>query len=197
MPTRFFCRQAYAIPVLGFFNIALGFFAVGYDPVTQTISEMALQTPGAAWTHRTLDVLIGVSMCLFAVGSHGLSGKRFSFTLVVVSLVGVSMISAGIWILESPLHELFGLSIFLIVVPVVFALELRDALRSPNFELYSLGMMFLHVTMFWLIYAGFIPDEYQGLNQRLWSLLTMLWYGVAAHVLLKRSPALAGAAVRP
>jgi len=41
--------------------------------------------------------------------------------------------------------------------------------------------------MFWAIYAGFIPQEYNGLIQRLWAIPTMGWYGVAAHVLLQSS----------
>jgi hypothetical protein len=37
--------------------------------------------------------------------------------------------------------------------------------------------------MLWLIYAGFIPQEINGFIQRLWAILTMGWFGIAAYKL--------------
>jgi len=66
----------------------------------------------------------------------------------VVSLVGISMIRAGIWTLENPLHELCGSSIVLIAVPVVTALAFRELLNTPEFEIYSIGITFLDLVTF-------------------------------------------------
>lgn len=85
---------------------------------------------------------------------------------------------------ESPLHLLYNLSIFLIIVPIVFALEFKKEIDMPSFETYCLITSFIHVFVFWCIYAGFIPREYNGLVQRIWSVITMGWYGIAAYLLM-------------
>lgn len=182
--TRLLLTQGHLIWALTIVNIYLGFFIVGFDPIRDPISAVALEAPAFAYTHRALDITIGVSMCLFALGFQ-LLRRTFAFSAVAVSLVGISMISAGIWTLESPLHELYGLSIFLIIIPVVTALEFRELLSATKFEIYSIGMTFLHVAMFWLIYAGFIPEEYKGVIQRAWAAATMAWFGIAVHVVLR------------
>ncbi len=73
----------------------------------------------------------------------------------------------------------------MIIIPVVFALEFKEKIESPSFETFCLITTFVHVLVFWCIYAGFIPQEYNGLVQRVWAILTMGWFGVAAHLLIQ------------
>jgi hypothetical protein len=181
----FFVRQGHLIWLFSIVNIGIGFVISGFNPLAQSISEVALEAPLFAYTHRFADIAIGLSMCIFGVALNALTSRKISFSMISIGLLGVSMVSAGIWTLESPLHLLYNLSIFMIIIPVVFALELKEKIESPPFETFCLITSFVHVFVFWCIYAGFIPQEYNGLIQRAWAVLTMGWFGVAAHLLIQ------------
>ena len=185
--TQVLLRQAHLVWLASIVNIGIGLVIPGFNPLAQSISEVALEAPGFAYTHRLANIVIGASMIGFGVALNALSGKRITLSIVSTVLLGLSMISAGIWTLETPLHLLYNLSIFMILVPVACALELGYVARSKPFETLCVAVSFLHVFMFWCIYAGFIPGEYNGLVQRLWAVVTMGWFGVAAHVLATRS----------
>lgn len=60
-------KQAMLIPVFAFYNIFIGLFVSGYSVTSQHISELALEAEFFAYSHRLADVLIGLSMCLFAI----------------------------------------------------------------------------------------------------------------------------------
>ncbi|WKE66985.1 DUF998 domain-containing protein [Gallaecimonas kandeliae] len=173
-------KQAHLIWMLSLLNISLGWFIPGFDALRNSISAVALEAPAYAYTHRAADILIGISMCVFGVGMQLSMRRGMSFSMLSSVLFGLGMISAGIWTLETPLHLLYNISIFMIVLPLAVALEFSRHARSPQFELLSCVMAFVHALMFWLIYAGFIPSEYNGLIQRLWALPTMGWFGLAA-----------------
>ena len=178
-------RQAHLIWLFSIVNIGIGFIITGFNPLVQSISEVALEAPVFAYTHRFADIAIGLSMCIFGVALIAQTSKKISFSVISICLLGLSMISAGVWTLESPLHLLYNLSIFMIIIPVVFALEFKENIESPSFETFCLTTSFVHVFVFWCIYAGFIPQEYNGLIQRTWAILTMGWFGVAAHLLIQ------------
>lgn len=182
-------KQAHLIWVFSIINIGIGFVISGFNPLAQSISEVALEAPVFAYTHRFADIVIGLSMCVFGVALNSLTSRKMSFSLISIGLLGISMVSAGIWTLENPLHLLYNLSIVMIVIPVVFALEFKEQIESPSFETFCLITTFVHVFVFWCIYAGFIPQEYNGLIQRVWAVLTMGWFGVAAHLLVQRMSA--------
>ncbi|PWK51819.1 DUF998 domain-containing protein [Pleionea mediterranea] len=176
-------RQAHLIWIVSVINIGLGVFIPGFDFFAKSISHVALEAPVFAYTHRVADIVIGVSMCVFALGSQVISPNRFSVSMLSTFLLGISMISAGIWTLESPLHLLYNLSIFMIIVPMAFALEFKNTIKSAAFENFSVAVTLLHVFMFWMIYAGFIPAEFNGLIQRIWAIPTMGWFGITAYML--------------
>jgi hypothetical protein len=189
--SRRLLQHGHLVWILMTVNALLGFVVPGFHPLAQTISEVANAEPAFAWTHRILDLLVGLAMCLFAVGLQATCRKPLSLSAIATGLLGASFASAGVWTLENPLHLLYNLSIFQIVVPVAAALEFKDELRSTRFETFSLLVSFVHVLMFWAIFAGFIPLPCFGLVQRLWALVLVGWFGVAAHV-LTRHPLVAG-----
>ncbi len=179
-------KQAHLIWMFSIINIGIGFIISGFNPIAQSISEVALEAPIYAYTHRFADIAIGVSMLVFGLALNAVVNKKISFSMLSICLLGASMLSAGIWTLESPLHLLYNLSIFMIIIPVVFALEFKEDLNSPSFEMFCLITSFIHVFVFWYIYAGFMPQEYNGLIQRIWAVLTMGWFGVAVHFLVPK-----------
>ncbi|GGD54734.1 DUF998 domain-containing protein [Lacimicrobium alkaliphilum] len=176
-------KQGHLVWIFSIINIGLGVVIPGFDFFAKSISHVALEAPVFAYIHRVADIVIGLSMCLFALGIQVSSPGRFSVAMLSTLLLGISMISAGIWTLESPLHLLYNLSIFMIIVPMAFALEFKNTIRSETFENFSVAVTLLHVFMFWMIYAGFIPSELNGLIQRIWAIPTMGWFGVAAYML--------------
>ncbi|WP_394203822.1 DUF998 domain-containing protein [Marinagarivorans algicola] len=177
-------KQAHLVWIASIINIGLGIIIPDFDFFSKSISYVALEAPVFAFTHRAADIIIGLSMCGFAFGIHQTSQSRLSAATLSAFLFGISMIGAGIWTLETPLHLMYNLSIFMIIVPMAFALEFKNIVKSGLFESFSVGVTVLHVFMFWLIYAGFIPQELDGLIQRLWAVPTMGWFGVAAHMLI-------------
>ena len=178
-------KQTHLVWIVSIYNIGIGILIKGFNPISQSISEVALESPFFAYTHRMADVVIGLSMCFFALALVAEYKQRVSFSSICISLLGISMVSAGVWTLESPLHLLYNLSIFMIIVPVVFAFEFKEKIESAYFLKFCLILAFIHVLMFWLIYGGFIPQEINGLVQRVWAVPTMGWFGWAAYVLIQ------------
>lgn len=164
-------------------NALLGFVVPGFHPLAQTISEVARAAPVFAWTHRALDVLVGLAMCAFAAGLQCAVHKRISLAALATGALGAAFASAGVWTLDSRLHLLYNLSIIQIVVPIAQALEFKDDLRSTRYETYSLLVSLFHLLMVWAIFAGFVPQACSGLVQRIWAIVMVSWFGVAAHML--------------
>jgi hypothetical protein len=179
----FAVKQAMLIPAFAFYNIFIGLFVSGYSVSTQRISELALEADFFAYSHRLADLLIGLSMCVFAVAC--LSTAKAKFTFITMFLFGLTWIFAGIFILTSPLHDIYGLTTLLIIVPVLFALEMREFYRSKKFQDFSVLVTLIHVIFFWFFNYGFMPVEYKGITQRVWVAITLLWYGVAAYQMLR------------
>lgn len=177
-------KQTHIVWIASIVNIGLGIIIPNFDYFSKSISYVALEAPIYAYTHRTADIVIGLSMFCFAIGVLRTSQSKFSPTALSSFLFGISMVSAGIWTLESPLHLLYNLSIFMIMLPIAFALEFKNSIKSNSFENVCIAVTVLHILMFWLIYAGFIPQEFNGLIQRLWAIPTMGWFGMATHFLL-------------
>ncbi len=172
-------KQAMLIPVLALYNVFVGLFVSGYSVITQRISELALEAEFFAYSHRLADILIGLSMCLFSIACFSIAKAKFTF--LTMFAFGLTWIFAGIFILTSPLHDIYGLTTILIAVPVLFALEMRDYYLSKNFQDFCVLVTLIHIVFFWVFSYGFMPIEYKGVTQRIWVLITLAWYGLAAY----------------
>jgi hypothetical protein len=180
-------RSGHLVWIISLVNVSLGFFISGFNPIANSISAVGLEEPVYAYTHRAADIVIGLSMCVFGVGLSAVTNGRARFTLIATCLLGASFVSAGIWTLDNPLHLLYNLSIVMIIVPVACALELKTFIRSAWFASFCLTVSFIHVFMFWSIYAGFIPQDVAGLIQRIWTLVLVGWFGITTRVLVQES----------
>lgn len=166
------------IPVFALYNIFVGLLLPDYSLISQHISELALEAPFFAYSHRFTNILIGISMCCFSLLC--LSLARAWFTFLTMFAFGLTWIFAGIFILTSPLHDLYGLTHVLIVVPAIFALEMRNVYQSEGFQRFSILVTLAHVLFIWFLNYGFLPVEYKGISQRAWDAITLIWYGIAA-----------------
>ncbi len=92
------------------------------------------------------------------------------------------MISNGVFVMGSPLHGLYGLGFFMVLVPAFFATEVAPA----NSTLRSLSMFAALTIMLylWLMISGFDPQAFRGLTQRVATLLIFGWYAAASYLLL-------------
>ncbi|NAS30510.1 DUF998 domain-containing protein [Flavobacteriaceae bacterium R38] len=174
----FLSKQAYIIPVLAIVNITLGLFVSGYDVTSQRISELALETPFIAYTHRIADIIIGISMCIFAL--QAFSVVKGYFSLLTILAFGLTWIFAGVFILTSPLHDIYGLTTVLIIIPLIFVIEYREVLKSNYFQTYSIITSLIHIIFFWFFNYGFFSQDNVGITQRVWVFITLIWFGVAA-----------------
>lgn len=123
-------------------------------------------------------------MCGFAFGIHQTSQSRFSAATLSVFFTWYKYDKCGYLDIRNSTSSSLQLIDFMIIVPMAFVLDFKNVLKSSSFKSFSVAVTVLHVFMFWLIYAGFIPQEFNGLIQCLWAVPTMGWFSVAAHMLI-------------
>lgn len=162
--------------------ILIAFTLPGYSSVSQHISEAALLDHPIAPIQRAAAFITGVSVILFGLGLYITNQRRFVFTLIAALLFGASMISNGIFVMGSPLHGLYGLGLFMALVPAFFAAEARGKVSS-NIMTLSLASALLSLGYLWLMLAGLDPDGYEGLTQRISTVVIFGWYSIAAYSL--------------
>ncbi len=81
-------RQAHIIWIASIVNIGIGFIIPEFNVLAKSISHVALESPIFAYTHRAMDVIIGVSMCTFAFGLFKMSPYKFSVATLTTFLLG-------------------------------------------------------------------------------------------------------------
>ena len=175
-------KQVVAIPLGAMLvPILISFFLPGYSSISQHISEVALLDHPIALIQRVAALVTGVSIALFGVGLFLARSSRYTALAAVV--FGASMISNGVFVMGSPLHGLYGLGFFMVLVPAFFATEIAPAGSS----LRNLSMLVALVIMLylWLMLSGFDPHGFRGLTQRVATLIIFGWYAVAGYSLVR------------
>ena len=175
-------KQAVAIPLGAMLvPILLAFFLPGYSSISQHISEVALLDHPIALIQRAAALITGVSIALF--GAWLFLAKGSKFTAVTAVVFGASMISNGVFVMGSPLHGLYGLGFFMVLVPAFFATEVAPV-GSPlrNFSMLVALVIMLYL---WLMLSGFDPHGLRGLTQRVATLIIFGWYAVASYSLVR------------
>lgn len=175
-------QMAMLVPML----MALG--APQYSSMSQHVSELQLLHHPVATVMRIAPVISGLSVLLFGIGAYLIAPPRFAFTALTSAAVAVNFISGGIFPAGSPLHGLYGIGLFLALVPACFAAEAglgRDVVRV------SLFAAVMTMAYLWLNLSGL--DPYRGLTQRIALFLIFGWYAYASYQLLRLlGPANAG-----
>ncbi len=155
----------------------------GYSSISQHVSELETLDHPVAFITRCASVVTGLSIFLFGLGAALSDSRKFVFTVVSSSLAGASMISNGVFVSGSPLHGLYGLALFAVLVPACFAAELGG---SPRIVRISLAVAVLSMAYFWLQLSGFDPQGFRGLTQRIAMVVMFGWYAVAGQAMLRR-----------
>jgi hypothetical protein len=177
-------RQAIVVPLAAMLTpILIAFTIPGYSSISQHISETALLHHPIAPIQRLCAILAGASIILFGAGTVWTFGARFLFTALASLIFGASLISDGVVVMGSPLHGLYGLAIFMSLVPAFFAAEARPVLRTSPLILLSMACAAFNLAYMWLMLSGFDPAAYKGLTQRLATLVIFGWFSIAASAL--------------
>lgn len=177
-------KQAAVIPLGAMLvPILIAFFLPGYSSISQHISEVALLDHPIALIQRGAALITGVSITLF--GTWLFMAKGAKYTAVSAALFGASMISNGVFVMGSPLHGLYGLGFFMVLVPAFFATESAPASgKLQNFSMFVALAIMLYL---WLMISGLDPQNFRGLTQRVATLVIFGWYSVASYSLLRHS----------
>lgn len=158
----------------------------GYDSIAQHISEVALLDHPLAWVQRIAAAVTGVSILLFGLGALLWTPRRLGFTAFAAWAFGASMLSNGVFVMGSPLHGLYGLGLFMVLVPACFAAELPDngnrAVKTWSLLVSTFSMIYM-----WLMLSGFDPPGFRGITQRVATLVIFGWYSMAGYWLIVRA----------
>jgi hypothetical protein len=177
------------LPIIGMgAAILIGFGAPDYSVVSQHMSELQLRGDYTTLVVQIGATLAGVGICAFGVLCTIAAG-RFSFTALTALLFGAAMISNGLITMGSPWHGLMGLAIFSVLTPAFFVAEFPDWSGAPGFKLASLATALIGLGYMWILLVGLDPAELRGLTQRVSSVISFGWYGVAGLVIARRRSA--------
>ena len=169
-------RQGWVAPAAMALLIAILFFDPLHDSIGQHMSESIAASWWSAIAIRVLPCIMGASLVLFGFGCMG-RGRGWSWAGLSAILFGAAMISAGIVPMGSPWHGMYGLAVFSVLVPAFYVAEfpVSKAMRQV-----SLAASFLGLVYMWPLFIGLDPPEYRGLTQRLSTLVSFGWVGLAA-----------------
>lgn len=191
-------RQAIVVPLVAMLlPILMAFALPGYSSISQHISEVALLDHPIAIVQRGAAMVTGLSILLFGIGLVLLAPGNFRFTAVAATAFAASMISNGIVVMGSPLHGLYGLGLFMVLVPAFFAVEFPQEWGRRRIRNLSMLAALLNLVYMWLMISGLDPAKFTGLTQRIATLIIFGWYAFASYGALVSVNARAGVRIAP
>ncbi|HYQ24236.1 DUF998 domain-containing protein [Stenotrophomonas sp.] len=172
-------RQAIHLPLGAMLAVIVFAFTVpGYSSLSQHLSELGLMLGLPAHVLTACIVINGGAIFLFSLALLGW-GRRFALTALTSTLFGIAMLSNGLFTTGSPLHGMYSIGIFSILMPLLFLVELgTDA--SARIAWVARVTSLLGMAYLWLMLSGLDPQPWHGLTQRIALLPAFAWYTFAA-----------------
>ena len=164
-------------PVAMLVPILASFFASDYDWLSQHMSELQLRKDAFSTLVHGGAFVSGLALTFFATGAL-LGGG--TFTALTTLAFGIGMMANGVFPIGSPLHGLYGITIFLVLPPAIFVGEFQNASAPTWFRNYSFATAAASLAFIWFLLVGLEPDALRGLTQRISTLISFSWYAVAA-----------------
>ncbi len=178
-------RQAQYLPLGAMLAlIAFALTVPGYHSLSQHLSELGLMPGLPARAVQVASMLSGTAIIVFSLALLGW-GRRFALAAFTSTLFGVAMFSNGAFTTGSPLHGMYAIGIFSILMPLLFQAAL-GADASPRMAWVAPATSLLGMAYLWLMMSGFDPQPYHGLTQRIALLPAFGWYSFAALELRQR-----------
>ena len=180
-------KQAMYLPFIWVGIILIGFATPDYSSITQHISELGNYDLGAVSSilYKSGVYLVALSPLAFFVGLV-IHEKKISASIILGVVYSVGMLSNAVFPMGTPLHGLYGLPIFSVVLPAIFALEYSMNDRASFFVKFSIFVTVANLIYLWVNLVGLDPVAYRGLTQRLAIFVLNIWIAVAAYFIVKK-----------
>ncbi|MFT6082574.1 MAG: hypothetical protein ACJAYX_002851 [Planctomycetota bacterium] len=152
-----------------------GFFADDYSPIASQASVMTLAD---GFAHQIVSLaawISGAALLAFGAGVWTVSGRRFSGGGFCWIIFGIAMIANGIWPMGTPMHGLYAIGIFNMIAPALSLLDVRDDHLQAKLHNLTVFVSIAGVAYLWMMLAGFDPEGYAGLTQRIFGSITFCW----------------------
>lgn len=180
-------KQAIFIPFVYFGMIVLAsLFASDYSHFGQHASELGINANKTAVVLFQIGiVLTSLSLFSLALGMHLNFKKKFPLSSILIFMFGVTFIFGALFPIGSPWHGLYGIGLFVMLIPFIFLYESKDILKSKQVKNISLLAGFLMFIYLWMMIARLDPIAYRGLTQRLFGIVVFGWIAYVAYHLNK------------
>lgn len=157
-----------------------------YSWLSQHASVLTLSEDNVARNIvKTGLVLTGLSLTLLSLYTFKTLGKLFVGSSLLILILGLVMISNGLYPMGSPMHGLYAIGIFTVINPFVSCYELKNHLHDPSYFLWSLMAGVCLMIYLWINLVGLDPDGYRGLTQRIAATINYGWIAYTAYKLHK------------
>lgn len=173
-----------AIFILGTF--VLGNLLHGYNPVSQTVSEIGQEGSPLYVPWQVFSIAVGILLILFSLGLIFFSKKNNLSIVPGVFMMAQALSQFGVGFFPSPheLHNVFGLSMTIgYFSPLVFALAWKNNLgkRFKQASLFAFVLIILGIflNLSPLLTPTLYPLQYYGIAQRF---LLFTFYTYAGYV---------------
>jgi hypothetical protein len=115
--------------------------------------------------------------------------RQYLFTSFSALIFGASMVSNGSFVMGSPLHGLYGIGFFVVLVPAFFAAEFTPTAHSSMVRTVSMAIAVYNLLYLWLMITQLDPTGFHGLTQRISIFFWFGWYSFASYALLHSTKA--------
>lgn len=189
---RILLTAGIAVPILYYANLLVSsLFYPGYSHITQYASELG--GPDATWPaiFNTTVVLLGI--CGIAAGFgytfalRRLTGKTALPVLagLLLGLFGVAMVMGGLFPMPDERHGAYGLGMAVQLAPLFLWLALRKYEGLRGLKVFLLVTFVVSLAMFAIMMGvgQMVTRANVGLFQRMYSLTSFPWIGIASYYL--------------
>jgi glucans biosynthesis protein C len=186
-----------AVPILYYGNLLFSSLLYpGYSHVTQYASELGGPDARFPAVFNTGVVLIGIAGIASGLGFflalRRLTGQRLLAALAGLSagLFGVAMVMGGLFPMPDPRHGGYGLGLGLHLTPLFIVLALRKRRDLRTLSLFLVASLLVMIGLFAVMMGvgSLVTRANVGLFQRVYSLATFPWIGVASYALGRARP---------
>ena len=166
----------------------------GYDPVSQTISEIGERGSPFEFAFRIAELGVAACLLLFAIGfwNHSSKTNRSVLPALMIGSYALANVGTAVFAAPHPLHNVFGISMtvgFLAPLALVLSWPEEDAFHLHSVSAVG-GAVMVIALMFNLspVFIDYAPADFVRANygaiQRLLLIPFHLWCGFLAAGLL-------------
>lgn len=180
-------KQAVFLPVIYFgFLIFAGFYANDYSHIGQHASELGINSGKNAVILFKISILLtAISLFTLAIGLLLNFKNRFTLSSILIFAFGVTFVFGAIFPIGSPWHGLYGIGLFIMILPFIFLYESSNHLNNKAVYRISIAAGFLIFLYLWSMIARIDPIDYRGLTQRLFGIVVFGWLSFISYHLSK------------